>query len=160
MGSPENEPGRGGDEEPRRCRPRPFAIATKEVTWQQFRRFRPDHPHKLSQHGVPFQCAGDGPVDSVRFYAAARYCNWLSSQEGIPPDQWCYIPSGGKADDEIKPHTDYLARTGFRLPTEEEWEYACRSGAETSRFFGQSESLLVHYAWYYPNAHDRPWPVG
>ncbi len=56
---------------------------------------------------------------------------------------------------------DYLRRSGYRLPDgERRWEYACRAGATTSRYFGQTEELLDKYAWYIHNAQDRTWPVG
>jgi formylglycine-generating enzyme required for sulfatase activity len=92
----------------------------------------------------------------VSWYEAARYCNWLSERAGIPRDQWCYpesIKSGMQLDGRA------VERTGFRLPTEAEWEYLCRAGTESSRPFGQSEELLPRHAWTWLNSGGRSQPV-
>lgn len=135
---------------------RSFAIGSKEVTVEQFRQFRKEHGD--FQDRSP---ASDCPVLGVTWYEAAAYCNWLSEQEGIPKDQWCYFPNGaGRYEAGMKMAPDYLERTGYRLPTEAEWEYACRAGAETAYSFGEPEDLFGKYAWYSGNSPSRSQPVG
>jgi formylglycine-generating enzyme required for sulfatase activity len=80
----------------------------------------------------------------------------LSKQEGIPEEQWCYLPKDkGEYAEGMRLAPDYLQRTGYRLPSEAEWECASRAGAVTSRYYGETEELLGKYAWYTKNSQDR-----
>ena len=135
---------------------RVFAMASKEVTVDQFLRFR--KAHRYYKESAP---TGDCPINMVSWYEAAEYCNWLSEQEGTPKEQLCYLPNkDNKYDSGMKMAPNYLKRTGYRLPTEAEWEYACRAGAETGYSFGEPVDLLGKYGWYSANESSKSHPVG
>jgi serine/threonine protein kinase/formylglycine-generating enzyme required for sulfatase activity len=135
---------------------RHYAIGSKFVTVEQFLRFRKNYDYDRSS-----ALSEDCPVNAVTWYDAANYCNWLSEREALPKEDWCYVPNKqGKYADGMKLAPDYLKRTGYRLPTEAEWEYACRAGALTSRYYGESEDLLPKYGWYVNSAANQTWPVG
>ena len=157
MGSPDSEADRSHIEDQREVTiPHSFAIATKETTNRQFQQYR-EHPYNLANQ--KYSPDPNCPVINVSWYDAVKYCRWLSEQEGIPEDEMCFPPV-----DEIGPEMPLskidLSRTGYRLPTATEWEYACRAGSATSRHFGNQETFLPSYAWFSANSLDHTWPVG
>ena len=153
MGSPEGEPGRAPIETPHHRRiARSIAVATTEVTVEQYRAFKPNYAPDRRYPREPGSPAGD-----ITWYEALDYCDWLSEEAGIPPGEWCYPKANGRR---MAPEVDPLKRTGFRLPTEAEWEYLCRAGTETSRFYGTSDDPLGRFAWTWLNWQGRICSVG
>jgi hypothetical protein len=125
------------------------------VTLEQFRQFEKGWGAAFPAKHVQ---AVDLPVNAVNWFMAAAYCNWLSKQEGVPEDQWCYAT--GAQGQVTKLKEKYLSLSGYRLPTEAEMEYATRAGAVTARYYGETDELLEKYAWYTKNSREKTWPVG
>ncbi len=91
------------------------------------------------------------PVVSVTWYGAVSYCNWLSVQSGYEP---CYGPRNNRGKDP----SIWLSGKGYRLPTEAEWEYACRAGTDTQYYWG--DNIDGAYCWYQANSSGNHHDVG
>lgn len=151
MGSPESETGRSDDEGPQReVYVDSFWMGKYEITWEQYEIFSNDVianlRNELADTDQNFDISADAislptppyldmsfgmgkegyPAINITHYAAIMFTKWLT------------------------------ARTGefYRLPTEAEWEYACRAGHDTPYFFGSNPDELGQYAWYENNS-DR-----
>ena len=129
MGSEQGNP----DERPaHRVRISPFWMDRYEVVQEEF------HKHQMPD---PSHFKGERkPLEQINWTDAAMYCNERSLAEGLEP---CY--------DEQTWACNFDAN-GYRLPTEAEWEYACRAGTQTAYSFGDSARQLDAYAWHADNS--------
>lgn len=136
MGSPTSESGRGTDEVQHMVTlTKDFWMAESEVTQKQYRNLMGASPSGFM--------GDDLPVEKVSWLEAVDYCNALSVKEGLTP---CYQVSGTTVG-----WADGLACTGYRLPTEAEWEYAA-SPATGARTVYAGSDLPDGVAWYSGNA--------
>jgi len=136
MGASRREQGRRANETLRLILlTRPFFMGLKEVSNREFRAFDPAHDSG-SFKGAPLDL-DDQPVVQVTWEQAARFCNWLSRREGLTP---VYEETGGT----LRPAEPM--GTGYRLPTEAEWEFCARYGAAAR-------------GWKYPWGADYPPPA-
>ena len=133
---------------------RPFYLGVYEVTQEEFRRLMGRNPSQFSptgggKHKVAGQDTRRFPVETVTWFDAVEFCNRLSTRENAAP---YYRISGSSVT--------VAGGSGYRLPTEAEWEYACRAGTVTTYSFGDDPSRLVDFAWFEENSNGQPHPVG
>jgi formylglycine-generating enzyme required for sulfatase activity len=117
-----------------------FYMDTHEVTQKAYEALMQQNPSRSK--------GPDRPVEQVDWYHGALFCNMRSLKEGLKP---CY--------DSKTLACDFNAN-GYRLPTEAEWEYACRAGTGDRFSFGNDEARLKNCAWFKANAGQATHPVG
>jgi len=118
-----------------------FWISRTEITQDQYQALMGVNPSY-------FKGYGSRPVEQVSWYDAVKYCNKLSETAGLQP---CYNIQTWECD---------YSKYGVRLPTEAEWEYACRAGTTTMFYTGDSRSEQDLTGWYRFNSNSTTHPVG
>jgi formylglycine-generating enzyme required for sulfatase activity len=147
--SPATDPGRTSDELIHRVTLSGFYLAKYEVTVGQFREFiytsdyiTPNNPWDRSGQ------TENHPASNVSWFDAVQYCNWRSLKENLTP---AYRIQGETI-------TWNRSANGYRLPTEAEWEYACRAGTTTP--YSTGTTLGDGAAWTNSNSKDSAHPIG
>ena len=120
--------------------PGDFFIDVHAVTQELYQKVMGVNPSKQKNPA--------GPASGVQWVDAVRYCNKCSEAEGLEP---CY---------DLKTWTCKLSASGYRLPTEAEWEYACRAGGAGRFPFGDDVSQLGRTAWTKGNSEGKIHTVG
>jgi formylglycine-generating enzyme required for sulfatase activity len=138
MGSPESEEGRQKDETQHEVTiSKDYYLGVTEVTQGQYQKVMGKNPSYFKKRIIRESDSSMYPVEAVSWEDAVEFCKKLSE-----------LPEEKKAG------------RVYRLPTEAEWEYACRSGSKSAYSFGESSKSLGDYAWFGKNSNGQTHPVG
>jgi formylglycine-generating enzyme required for sulfatase activity len=136
---------------------RAYYLCDREITVDQFKQFLDDPDYAPAKKPVNLKDpnkgnapTGDCAMCSVSWLDAVLFCNWLTARERREP---CYVEEG-------KAWTCNFEADGYRLPTEAEWEFACRAGTTTAYSFGNDPKALSRYAVFAANSEGHTWPGG
>ena len=156
MGSPVTETYHQSDETEHQVTiSKAFFMGAHEVTQEQYQKIMGTNPSYFTatqtDYSSGYADTASQPVEQVSWFDAVRFCNGLSVNQGLTQ---CYTNQGGSAAiaDTDTVTCDWTA-TGYRLPTEAEWEYSCRAGTTSMYYWANvyDEAQTKLYAWFWYN---------